>query len=158
VEITIRLATPGDYDRIIAKVDAWWGGRNMAAMLPRLFFAHFGPWTYVADRRGAPVGFLAGFQSQSHPRQVYCHFIGVDPDARGLGVGEALYHRLFADATAAGCDEVLSVTSPLNSGSIAFHRRLGFEPLPGTSEHDEIPYTPSYDGPDQDRVRFCRRL
>ena len=78
-----------------ASIDAWWGGRQMAGMLPRLFFTHFRPWTYVAAHEEAIVGFLAGFQSQTDPRQVYCHFIGVDPGWRGRGVGEALYQRLF---------------------------------------------------------------
>ena len=30
-----------DYFPIIQDIDAWWGGRPMAGMLPRLFFEHF---------------------------------------------------------------------------------------------------------------------
>lgn len=156
--IVIRAADPADYDQIIGELDAWWGGRQMAAMLPRLFFTHFRPWTYVAEREGRVVGFLAALQSQTDPRLVYCHFIGVSPQVRGEGVGEALYQRLFADAALHGCEEVLAVTAPVNRGSIAFHTRLGFTPLPGTAAADGVPYTPDYDGPGEDRVRFQRRL
>jgi ribosomal protein S18 acetylase RimI-like enzyme len=156
--ITIRAAVPADYDHLIGKVDQWWGGRDMAAMLPRLFFQHFAPWTYVAQRAGERLGFLCAFRSQSDDSVVYCHFIGVDPDARGLGIGEALYARLFVDAEAAGCREVHSVTSPRNSGSIAFHRRLGFEVQPGAATDANVTYTPDYDGPGEDRVRFIMRL
>lgn len=152
--LTIRPAASADYDQIIAQLDDWWGGREMAPMLPRLFFTHFRPWTYVAERDGAVLGFLAAFQSQTDPAQVYCHFIGVAPEARGQHIGETLYHRLFADAAIAGCREVLAVTSPRNEGSVAFHRRLGFAPLPGPCASDETPYTPAYDGPGEDRVRF----
>lgn len=158
MSVEIRPATAEDYDRVIPSLDAWWGGRSMAAMLPRLFFQHFAPWTFIATRQGALVGFLAAFRSQTDPRQIYCHFIGVDPAARGNGIGNALYQRLFADAVAVGCQEVFAVTSPLNRSSIAFHQRLGFQPLSGAKNQDGIPYSPHYDGPGEDRVRFQRHL
>jgi L-amino acid N-acyltransferase YncA len=156
--VTIRHAEPGDYDRVINNVDAWWGGRRMAGMLPRLFFTYFRPWTYVAVQDEAIIGFLAGFQSQTDPRQVYCHFVGIDPGWRGRGVGEALYQRLFVEATSRGCHEVLAVTAPTNSGSIAFHTRMGFAPLPGLCTEFQAPYSPDYDGPGEDRVRFRKLL
>lgn len=158
MSVTIRHAEPDDYDRVIGSVDDWWGGRRMASMLPRLFFTHFRPWTFVALHDAAIVGFLAGFQSQTDPRQVYCHFIGVDPSHRREGIGEQLYTRLFADATGHGCHEVLAVTSPLNRASVDFHRRMGFEFLPAPAEVDGIPFIPAYDGPGEDRVRFCKPL
>jgi N-acetylglutamate synthase-like GNAT family acetyltransferase len=158
VPITVRLATAEDYDAIIPHVDTWWGGRNMATMLPRLFFQHFGPWTFVATRGDKLVGFLAALRSQTDPTQAYCHFIGVDPEERGNGIGLALYQRLFADAAASGCRQVLAVTSPLNRESIAFHRQLGFQPLPGPTSQDGIPYSPNYDGPGEDRVRLRKEL
>jgi L-amino acid N-acyltransferase YncA len=158
VNLLIRPADPADYDRIIARVDTWWSGRQMAAMLPRLFFTHFRPWTSVAEQEGDIVGFLAAFQSQTDPGQVYCHFIGVDPSHRREGIGEQLYLRLFADAAGHGCHEVLAVTSPLNRASVDFHRRMGFEFLPAPAEVDGIPFLPAYDGPGEDRVRFCKPL
>ena len=39
--VQIRTATPSDYERIVAVVDDWWGGRNMRPLLPRLFLDHF---------------------------------------------------------------------------------------------------------------------
>lgn len=156
--ITIRNADPADYDRIINHIDAWWGGRRMGVMLPRLFFTHFRPWTYVAVQGGAIIGFLAGFQSQTDPRLIYCHFIGVDPCFRSRGIGEALYQRLFSDSALQGCHEVLAVTSPENRGSIAFHTRIGFQPLSGSSYQGDIPYAPDYDGLGEDRVRFRKLL
>ena len=156
--VTIRHAGADDSNRVIDRVDDWWGGRRMAGMLPRLFFTHFRPWTFVALHDEAIIGFLAGFQSQTDPRQVYCHFIGTDPSWRGLGVGEALYQRLFVTAASQGCHEVLSVTAPTNRGSIAFHTRMGFVPLPGHCTEGAVPFTPAYDGPGEDRVRFRKVL
>ena len=51
-----------------------------------------------------------------------------------------------------------AVTSPVNTGSVAFHRRMGFRLEPGDAEVDGIPVATGYDGPGQDRVRFVRDL
>ena len=156
--ITIRHADPADYDQVINQIDAWWGGRRMAVMLPRLFFTHFRPWTFVAVRGDDVIGFLAAFQSQTDPRLIYCHFIGVDPGFRDQGIGEALYQRLFSEAALKGCEEVLAVTSPENRASIAFHTRIGFLPITGQNQRGDIPYAADYDGPGEDRVRFRKLL
>jgi hypothetical protein len=63
--ITIRHLEPADYDPIIRVLNDWWGGRQMADMLPRLFFVHFHPTSFVAEADGRVVGFLAGFASES---------------------------------------------------------------------------------------------
>lgn len=152
--LAIRHAEPADHFRISPLLNAWWGGRQMQDMLPRLFFVHFRPTTFVAEIDGELAGFVAGFVSQTDPSTAYAHFIGVDPAFRGRGVGEALYGRLFEAARAAGCRRVEAITSIVNSGSIAFHQRAGFRILPGDAERDGIPYTSGYDGPGYDCVRF----
>ena len=142
----IRHAEPADYGR----VNAWWGGRDMAPMLPRLFFVHFEGTSYVVDDGdGQLAAFLIGFLSQTDPAEAYIHFVGVSPEHRGGGLGRRLYERFFEDARAAGRTRVTCVTSPVNEGSVAFHEALGF-----TSErvaHD-------YDGPGEDRVLFVKTL
>ena len=146
----IRHAEPADYGRVIGRVNAWWGGRDMAPMLPRLFFVHFEGTSYVVDDGdGQLAAFLIGFLSQTDPDEAYIHFVGVSPEHRGGGLGRQLYERFFEDARAAGRTRVTCVTSPGNEGSVAFHEALGF-----TSErlaHD-------YDGPGEDRVLFVKSL
>ena len=146
----IRHAEPADYGRVIGRVNAWWGGRDMAPMLPRLFFVHFEGTSYVVDDGdGQLAAFLIGFLSQTDPDEAYIHFVGVSPEHRGGGLGRQLYERFFEDARAAGRTRVTCVTSPGNEESVAFHEALGF-----TSErlaHD-------YDGPGEDRVLFVKSL
>jgi hypothetical protein len=68
VAVTIRHAQPSDYGRVIGRVNAWWEGREMAPMLPQLFFLHFEGTSFVADREdGQLAGFLIGFFSQTDP-------------------------------------------------------------------------------------------
>ncbi len=143
----IRHADPADHARVVAVVDAWWGGRPMAAMLPKLFFIHFRDTSFVADDDGELAGFLCGFRSQTFDDEAYIHFVGVDPSRRGSGLGRMLYERFF-DAIAPRT-VVRAVTSPVNERSVAFHRALGFE-----VERVQ----PDYDGRGEARVQLVKRL
>ena len=131
---TIRNAEPSDYDRISPLVDDWWDGRPMRALLPRLFFEHFRETSFVAEEDGEVVGFLNGFLSQTFPNEAYIHFVGVRPDRRGTGLARELYERFFAVARERRRTLVRCITSPVNEGSIAFHRALGFA-VEGGAEH-----------------------
>ncbi len=154
----IRQAEPEDYGSIITVVNDWWGGRAMADMLPKLFFIHFRPTSFVAEAEGRVVGFVVGFRSQTHPEQAYIHFVGVDPARRGAGVGRILYERFFEAARRLGCTEVHCVTSPANEGSLAFHVAMGFDVLRGTAGSGGESYVADYDGPGESRVPLRRRI
>jgi len=154
----IRQLSTTDYPFVISVIDQWWGGRQMADLLPRLFFEHFTDTSFAAERDGKLAGFLAGFISQSRPGEAYIHFVGVDPAVRGSGLGRLLYEAFFAAAAARGSVVVRAVTSPVNRGSVAFHQRMGFQLEPGDAQVDGIPVSSGYDGRGGDRVRFVRRL
>lgn len=143
-----RPATPADYEPIAAVLDEWWGRPVMAA-LPRLFFDLFHRTSLVIDGPAGPQGFLVGILSPSSPREAYIHFAGVAPHARNLGFGRVMYEAFFGLARTDGRGVVTAITSPANTGSIAFHRRMGFTvtgPVPG------------YNGPGADRIVFRRPL
>jgi ribosomal protein S18 acetylase RimI-like enzyme len=146
----IRHAQPSDYGRVIQHLNAWWGGREMAPILPQLFFVHFEGTSFVAeDEDGRLVGFLVGFLSQTDATDAYVHFIGVAPDRRGSGLGRELYERFFEAAKENGRTTVRSVTSPANADSVAFHEALGFTV-------DRV--AKDYDGPGEDRVLLVKHL
>jgi len=143
---------------VIAAIDDWWGGRHMADMLPRLFFEHFTDTSFAAERAGHLAGFLVGFLSQSRPAEAYIHFVGVHPGERGQGLGRLLYEAFFDVVSARGRTVVRAVTAPVNTGSIAFHRRMGFQVEPVPAGRADVPVAAGYDGPGQDRVRFTKHL
>jgi ribosomal protein S18 acetylase RimI-like enzyme len=148
--LAIRHAQPSDYGRVIGRVNTWWGGRDMAPMLPKLFFLHFEGTSFVADDDEEQLaGFLIGFLSQTDGKEAYIHFVGVAPKRRGEGIGRALYEHFFDAVRARGRTVVRCVTSPLNTDSVAFHEALGFE-------IERV--APDYDGPGEDRVTFVKRL
>lgn len=145
-----RRPRPTDHARILAVVDDWWGGRQMAAMIPRLFIDHFAQTSYVVDDdHGDLSAFAIAFVSPAEPAVTYVHFIGVDPARRGQGLGRQIYDRLSEQALTAGCDALKAITSPINLTSQAFHRRMGFTVSSPVSD---------YDGPGEDRVLLTKAL
>ena len=118
----------------------------MVDMLPKLF-SSTSETSFVAERDGGLAAFCR-FLSQTRPEEAYVHFVGVNPAERGGGLGRELYERLF-EVARRGRRRVSCVTSPLNSGSVAFHTALGFEPSPPQA---------GYDGPGEDRVVLTRAL
>jgi len=122
----------------------------MAPMLPKLFFIHFEGTSFVAEDENDELrGFVCGFLSQTEDDEAYIHFVGVDPEARGTGLGRALYERFFEEVRVNGRSIVRCVTSPANERSLAFHESLGFEV-------ERV--VPDYDGPGEDRTLLVKRL
>jgi ribosomal protein S18 acetylase RimI-like enzyme len=154
----VRHVEPSDYPQIIAVVDDWWGGRPMAAMLPRFFFVHFRRTSFVVEISGEIVAFLVGFVSPSLPHEAYIHFVGVHPQFRKNGLARTLYECFIATVYNLGCRSVRSVTSPVNKGSIRFHFGLGFRAIESEKFVAGIPVVEEYDGIGEDRVLFVKNL
>jgi ribosomal protein S18 acetylase RimI-like enzyme len=161
----VRQARTADHGTIVECVQRWWGdsrtpeeARELSLLLPRLFLQHFAGTSLIEEDGGEIRAFLVGFYSADSPNEAYIHFVGVDPELRGQGMARRLYNEFFVRAAAAGRTRVRAVTSPSNSGSIAFHRALGFELEKGDRELDELPTHSDYDGPGQHRVCFVRDI
>jgi ribosomal protein S18 acetylase RimI-like enzyme len=124
-------------------------GPPIPAGLPRLFLDHFHHTSLVVDGPGGLVAFLIGVLSPAGPRQAYLHFAGVAPQTRRQGLAELLCAEFFALARAGGRTTVSAATSPVTTGSTAFHRAMGFSVTGPLAD---------YHGPGQDLVRFDRAL
>jgi GNAT superfamily N-acetyltransferase len=143
----IRMASPADYDKIEAVADEWWG-RPIAGSLPRLFLDLFYRTSLLIDGSDGPDAFLIGILSPSDAERLHPLRRGTSR-ARKRGLGRALYEAFFRLARADGRTSVCVVTAPPNSGSIAFHRSMGFTvsgPVAG------------YNGPGRDLMVFKRAL
>jgi ribosomal protein S18 acetylase RimI-like enzyme len=122
----------------MAVMPEWWGGRDLRAMVPRVFFEHFRSASLVVEHEDRLVGFLVGFDCGDHPDEAYVHFCGVHPAWRRVGLGRDLYRRFCAGARARGRSVVRAVTAPVNTVSIAFHTGLGFGVVPGEETIDGV--------------------
>jgi len=131
-----RTAQPTDFDAIIGVVDEWWG-RPVSHAIPRLFLDHFCDTSFVLYESERLVGFLIGFLSPAQSHVAYIHFVGTSPELRRSGYAAQLYNHFFALAKAQGRTEVHAITAPINTGSISFHKRMGFtvsEPIDGYNQ------------------------
>ncbi len=154
----IRFVESSDYYVLSPLINKWWGGRQMADMLPKLFFDHFNNTSFIAEKDGEIVGFLIGFLSQTHSDEAYIHFVGVHPEYRKHNIGKNLYNQFFNVVNEENRKIVRAVTSPVNKVSISYHTRMGFDIEQGDKTIDGIKVKADYDGPDQDRVLFVKEL
>jgi ribosomal protein S18 acetylase RimI-like enzyme len=152
--LIFRRPIPDDWERVVAVMPDWWDGRDLRAMLPKVFFEHFRGTSLLVEHEDRLIAFLVGFCCPDHADEAYIHFAGVAPEWRRAGLGSDLYRRFFALARADGRAVVRAVTAPVNEGSVAFHTALGFSLLPGDGEIDGVPVTTDH-GPQGDHlVRF----
>ena len=156
--MNIRQLQEADYETIIEAIDDWFDGRQMSHLLPRIFFIHFRPTSFVIEEDGRVMGFLAGFVSQTYPDQAYIHFVGIEGNYRGRGLGRELYSTFFETVRRLGCTTVRCITSPTNSGSIAFHTRMGFRIERSNGERHGVLCAINYELKGADRVLFVRSL
>lgn len=154
----MRPLRESDHRVIVPVVDEWWGERRVSEKLPRLFFRYFGDTSFVVEEDVALLGFLVGFVSQSNEGEAYIHFVGVNPEHRGRGIGRGLYEAFFERARRRGRRRIRCITSPVNRGSIAFHERLGFGIEAGDGESGGVSVHVDYDRDGKDKVVFVKTL
>ncbi len=157
-DLEIRKTQPSDHPRIISVMENWWGGRDLTAMLPKLFLIHFADTSIIVEKDGKLIAFLVGFLSQTLKNEGYIHFVGVHPEFRNKGLGTFLYERFFEICRNENREIVRSCTSPLNKGSVEFHKRMGFELDPGDDVIEGIPVTGDYNRPGDHKVLFTKRI
>ena len=148
-----------DHEPVLATLSAWSSGRDFHALLPRPFFDHFSDTSLIVhDGDGTLAAFIIAFVSQAEPSTGYIHFVWVSPELRGQGLGRKLYDRVFDMLRGRGCRRVEAVTIPENSGSLAFHDRMGFRARDGGGSPAEAPVVADHAGPGQHRVVLERDL
>ena len=73
-----RQLREADHGPVVAVVDGWWGGRQVAGKLPRLFFQYFAGTSFVVEEDGEIVSFLVGIVGR-HLDKVDAGSVGVQP-------------------------------------------------------------------------------
>ena len=157
-DITIRKAKPSDHASVITALQDWWGGRDLTAMLPKLFLNHFNNTSFVIEKKEQMIGFLIGFMSPALQNEAYVHFMGIHPDFRKKGLGKTVYEHFFEICHQHNRTVIRACTSPVNRGSVAFHQKIGFRVEPGDDEIDGIPVARDYNRAGDHKVIFTKVL
>ena len=87
----------------------------------------------------------------------YIKFVGVRSSYRKRGVARSLYEYFIEKAREHGSRQLKAITTVKNTGSIAFHRKIGMQ-LSGEPNENGIPVVREYAGPGMDRVVFLKDI
>jgi GNAT superfamily N-acetyltransferase len=142
----ITSAGMTDIHRVLADHHRYWGDRDLRSLHLLALVQEFGETCLVARAEDGIHGYVIGFVTPTGTG--YVHLIATRDDARGTGLGRRLYEAFADVAHRHGALRLKAITSPGNTGSIAFHRRLGFD----------AKTVDDYNGPGQAMVVFHRAL
>ena len=145
-----------DFDQILLEIEAFWGSDRTLHLHHPMFLYEFGNSAYVIREGDKVIAYLFGFLSQTSPT-AYVHLIGVRQSHQRQGLGSLLYEHFIAFARRHGSTEVKAITTPANSQSILFHKKIGME-LIGNFVKDTIPTVQDYSGPGIHAVVFQKRI
>lgn len=135
-DIQIRPATRSDAEVFLSLVDALADYEKLDRPSPdareRLVRDGFGAeprfQPYLAELDGRTVGYAITFPTYSSFLALptfYLEDLFVLPEARGAGVGKALFRHLAAEAVRQGCGRMEWVVLDWNQLAIDFYERLG---------------------------------
>jgi ribosomal protein S18 acetylase RimI-like enzyme len=143
-----RIATRRDFAEIMASLSAFWGDRDVAHLHHPTAIEEFGGSAFVIhDSKERVAAYLFGMiVSEKHLG--YVHVVAVRSDQRNHGHGRKLYDAFSELAAARGCTRIKAITTPTNTGSIAFHQSLDMD------AHEVADYA----GPGKSRLVFSREL
>jgi ribosomal protein S18 acetylase RimI-like enzyme len=122
--VRIEALTPSELREVLEDHARYWGDRDLRS-LHLAALVHEFPSTCLLARTDEGIsGYIIGFVT---PADVgYVHLIATRDDARGAGLGRMLYDAFAHAAYRDGARTLKAITSPSNTGSIAFHRSIGF--------------------------------
>lgn len=135
----MKRLTVADLGAVLEQHDRFWDGRDLRALHHPMFVREFGD-TALAIGDAEVLAYLLGFRAPTGAG--YIHVVATRADTRHRGLARELYTAFADRMRASGATGLKAITTPQNSDSIAFHRRLGFT--------DQV--VADYSGPGADRV------
>jgi ribosomal protein S18 acetylase RimI-like enzyme len=146
VAVRIEPAEAADFHQVLADHPRYWGERDLRSLHLLASVQEFGPTCLVARADDGIRGYVFGFVTPEGTG--YVHLVATRDDARGTGLGRRLYTAFAEAAQRHGAKRLKAITSVTNTGSIAFHRSLGFD----------AKTVADYNGPGRTMVVFQRAL
>lgn len=123
--IHIAPAGVADFHEVLTDHPRYWGERDLRSLHLLALVQEFGSTCLVAQAEDGIRGYIFGFVTPDGTG--YVHLIATRDDARGTGIGRRLYAAFAEAAERHGARKLKAITSIENTGSIAFHRSLGFD-------------------------------
>ncbi|WRZ95405.1 GNAT family N-acetyltransferase [Streptomyces sp. NBC_01007] len=142
----IASAQVADFHQVLRDHPRYWGERDLRSLHLLALVQEFGSTCLVARAEDGIRGYVFGFVTPDGTG--YVHLIATRDDARGTGLGRRMYTAFAEVAERHGVRRLKAITSVENTGSIAFHRGLGFD----------VRIVDDYNGPGRTMAVFHRDL
>ncbi len=121
----------------IARQSPYTKGAIGQMFMPEIAF-HRGEVLVARSRHGQVVGFTAiRHLSQKSKPWTSLHYVGIDEDWRGRGIGEALVRRVLAESPH-GCVRLKCEVE--NKRAHRFYKRMGFKRIGKGANRAGVPY------------------
>lgn len=146
MDIQIAPAGRADFHQVLADHPRYWGERDLRSLHLQALVQEFGSTCLVARAEDGIRGYIFGFVTPNGTG--YVHLIATRDDSRATGLGRRLYTAFAEAAESQGARQLKAITSIQNTGSIAFHRSLGFD----------AKIVDDYNGPGRPMAVFHRAL
>ncbi|MFD6555832.1 GNAT family N-acetyltransferase [Streptomyces sp. NPDC058398] len=144
--IEMTPADVADFHQVLTDHSRYWGERDLRSLHLLALVREFGSTCLVARAEDGIRGYVFGFVTPDATG--YAHLIATRDDTRGSGLGRRLYAAFAEAAERQGARRLKAITSVGNTGSIAFHRKVGFD----------VSVIHDYDGPGRAMAVFRRDL
>jgi ribosomal protein S18 acetylase RimI-like enzyme len=145
--MALERASILDLCEVVERQREFWGERDMAHLHHPMLVHDFGETALVIRGPGGRVqAYLFGLLTPSGVG--YVHLVGVQAAQRRRGLARILYEEFQAIVESRDGVALKAITRPVNEGSVAFHRALGFS----------VREVPGYSGPGEMRLVMERRL
>ncbi|XZF14924.1 N-acetyltransferase family protein [Chitinophagaceae bacterium MMS25-I14] len=152
----IGHCTHDDFIWILQHLTEFWDNERTQPFHHPIFLYEFGNSAFVLREDDRIIAYLFGFISQTG-KTGYIHLAAVHHNYKKKGLGIAMYDHFETYARNSGCAKLKAITTPVNTASIAFHKKAGMQLL-GEKNGDGIEVIKDYSGPGQDRVVFEKEL
>ncbi|MFF0013294.1 GNAT family N-acetyltransferase [Streptomyces sp. NPDC005374] len=146
MDIHIAPAGVADFHQVVTDHSRYWGERDLRSLHLLALVQEFGSTCLIARAEDGIRGYVFGFVTPDGTG--YVHLIATRDDARGIGLGRRLYAAFAEAAERHGARRLKAITSVENTGSIDFHRSLGFD----------MKIVDDYNGPGRTMAVFHRDL
>jgi L-amino acid N-acyltransferase YncA len=137
---------PSVLEEILDDLPSFWGERDMRVQHQPVWLRQFASDAVIVRQDGVLLGYLLG--AVTTHELAYVQLIATRTGQRGHGLGRLLYDTFLSQARSRGARRVEAITATTNTGSVAFHQRLGFS----------ADVVPDYAGPGEARVLFSLSL
>jgi len=118
-DIVVRGALPSDGPAVHALIERVGTLELNSGYAYLLLCDHFGSTSVVAERDGQLLGTVLGYRPPSRPDAIFVWQVGVDPAARGTGLGKKLLRAFTRTPGAAGARFLEATVAPSNAASRA---------------------------------------